>query len=54
MIHRIWHWLQHQFGWNHGTVEVWTDPDGTVMVGFLCECGELRHVGPIPKHVLQR
>jgi hypothetical protein len=51
IVYRIWHRLQHWFGSNNGTIEVWTDPDGQEMAGFLCECGELQDVYPVNSHL---
>ena len=47
--HRVAHWL----GWNRGEVEVWTEPDGVLWVGWRCVCGELRAKKPMPSF-LQR
>jgi len=36
------HWLAHKLGWQRGTIEVWWDEDGYMMVGYIClTCGRI-------------
>lgn len=39
-------WARHKLGLNSGTVEAWTRRDGTVMIGYKCECGETHGIHP--------
>ena len=41
---KLWHRIEHFLGWNKGRVETFYDPDGVLMVGFRCTCGELQSV----------
>ena len=43
-LHRVAHWTRH----NYGSVETW-EHEGTLMVGFRCNCGELTDVCKMPK-----
>ncbi len=44
--------LLHRMGWNSGAIQAWADPSGRIMVGFMCECGDLHGVHEIPAHLL--
>jgi len=43
-LHRVAHWTRH----NYGAVETW-EQEGTIMVGFRCNCGELTDVVKAPR-----
>ena len=43
---RIAHWFAHLLGLNCGRVISWTRKDGTVMIGFRCECGNVSGIHP--------
>ncbi len=54
-MQRLRHRLAHLLGTATGKVETWWEPGpytGRLMVGFRCDdCGELRGVDEVPKHI---
>lgn len=49
-LRRLWHRVEHRFGWNLGVVDTWWE-NGVLMTAFRCQgCGRRshRHIATLP------